>query len=255
MEEEGKIDFFVEKNRILAYYHPYITVMKQYSDRIIPGFYIPPHAYAVHNFFSAITGILRSFNLFFSLISRKDEGAGDNELIRAFITGDMKSFETLAERYKDMAYNLCYNITGDHDEAMDCAQDSFIKAYRNLHRFEFRSAFSTWLYTICVNTCRNRLTSSWNRKRVHVGDMVMENFKDCSPDPEDELIRRGHELIVRSAIAKLPEEERVLVVLRDMEGHSYAEITKITGIVQGTVKSRLARARHRLRGLLEGELP
>lgn len=228
--------------------------MVQNSDSIISSLFTLPDKRAVRIFFPAIIKILRSFTVFFSLIFRKDEGAGDNELIRAFIAGDMQSFELLAERYKDMAYNLCYNITGDHDEAMDCAQDSFIKAYRNLHRFEFRSAFSTWLYTICVNTCRNRLTSSWNRKRVHVNEFVMENFKDCSPDPEDELIRREHEHMVRRAISKLPEEERVLVVLRDIEGRSYTEITDITGIVQGTVKSRLARARHRLRGLIGEEL-
>ncbi|HPS59153.1 MAG TPA: sigma-70 family RNA polymerase sigma factor [Spirochaetota bacterium] len=228
--------------------------MKLHPDSIISDPFTLQHKHAVHILFSAIIKKLRSFNIFFSLISRKDEETGDNELIRSFISGDMRSFELLAERYRDMAYNLCYNITGDYDEAMDCAQDSFIKAYRNLHRFEFRSAFSTWLYTICVNTCRNRLTASWNRKRVHVNDLVLENLKDCSPDPEDELIRSERELIVRGAIAKLPEEERVLVVLRDMEGRSYTEITEITGIIQGTVKSRLARARHRLRGLLEGEL-
>lgn len=228
--------------------------MKLYSYIIFSGISPLHRARSARIFFPVIIKKLRSFTGFFSLIIRKDEGTGDNELIRSFITGDMKSFEILAGRYKDMAYNLCYNITGDHDEAMDCAQDSFIKAYRNLHRFEFRSAFSTWLYTICVNTCRNRLTSSWNRKRVHVNDLVLENFKDCSPDPEDELIRTERELIVRRAIEKLPEEERVLVVLRDMEGRSYTEVSEITGIVQGTVKSRLARARHRLRGLLEGEM-
>ncbi|HQO40581.1 MAG TPA: sigma-70 family RNA polymerase sigma factor [Spirochaetota bacterium] len=228
--------------------------MIQYSDAIISYLFTLPGTKAVRIFFSAIIKNLRSFIVFFSLIVRKDEGAGDNELIRAFIAGDMKSFELLAERYKDMAYNLCYNITGNHDEAMDCAQDSFIKAYRNLHRFEFRSSFSTWFYAICVNTCRNRLAASWNKKRVHVSGPVMENFRDCSPAPEDDLIRRENELAVRRAIAKLPDDERILVVLRDMEGQSYSEITEITGIVQGTVKSRLARARHRLRGLLEGEL-
>lgn len=229
--------------------------MKLYPDNYISDLFTLHIKRAAGDFFSSIFKNLRSFNVFFSLINRDDEGPGDNELIRSFIAGDMNSFELLAGRYKDMAYNLCYNITGDYDEAMDCAQDSFIKAYRNLHRFEFRSAFSTWLYTICVNTCRNRITSSWNRKRIHVNDLVMENFRDCAPDPEEELIRGERELVVRRAIAKLPEEERVLVVLRDMEGRSYTEIAGITGLLQGTVKSRLARARHRLRGLLGEDLP
>jgi len=198
---------------------------------------------------------VRSFRLLFSLINRKDEGRGDDELIRSFLAGDMKGFELLAGRYKDMAYNLCYNITGDHDEAMDCSQEAFIKAYRNLHRFEFRSAFSTWLYTICVNTCRSRLALAWRRKRVHVDDRVMENFRDCGPDPEESFSRDENERLVRGAISRLPDDERVLVVLRDLEGRSYAEIAGITGTAQGTVKSRLARARHRLRGLLEGEMP
>lgn len=229
--------------------------MKFYHYNYISDLFTLPDKRAARDFFSAIIKILRSFNVFFSLINRNDESGGDNELIRSFIAGDMKSFELLAARYKDMAYNLCYNITGDHDVAMDCAQDSFIKVYRNLHRFEFRSAFSTWLYIICVNTCRNRITSSWNRKRIHVNDHVMQGFRDCAPDPEEELMRSESEQVVRRAIAKLPEEERVLVVLRDMEGRGYSEIADITGLVQGTVKSRLARARHRLRGLLEEDLP
>ena len=229
--------------------------MKIASSQILLKLRMPREFRPAHIFFSVFMEIMRSFHVFFSLINRKDKGAGDYELISSFLAGDMKSFELLAERYKDMVYNLCYNITGDQDEAMDCAQDSFIRAYRNLHKFEFRSAFSTWLYTICVNTCRNSLSSSWNKKRVHVNDMVLENYKDCTPDPEDELIRSEHEQLVRRAISKLPEEERVLVILRDMECRSYSEITEITGIVQGTVKSRLARARHRLRGLLEGVLP
>jgi RNA polymerase sigma-70 factor (ECF subfamily) len=198
---------------------------------------------------------VRSFHVFFSLISRKGEGIEDNELIRSFLAGDMRSFEILAERYKDMAYNLCYNITGDHDEAMDCSQEAFIKAYRNLHSFEFRSAFSTWFYAVCTNTCRNRLALSWRRKRVYIDERIMENFSDPAPDPENEIIRNEHELMVRRAIAKLPDEERILVVLRDLEERSYSEIAEITGIVQGTVKSRLARARHRLRGLIGGEMP
>ena len=151
-----------------------------------------------------------------------------------------------------MVFNLCYNITGDYDEANDSAQDVFISVYKNLGRFEKRSAFSTWLYRIAVNTCRNRLSSAYKKRTVNMGDN--EGFLQAGSggNPADIYEREEKERAVRDGIARLPEDERILIVLRDIEGRSYEEIAGITDLKEGTVKSRISRGRHRLREYLKG---
>ncbi|HOP29505.1 MAG TPA: sigma-70 family RNA polymerase sigma factor [Spirochaetota bacterium] len=201
---------------------------------------------------------MRTFPAFFSLKIRKNgiERENDRELVTAFLNGDMKSFEAIVERYRDMIFNLCYNIMKDYDEAGDCAQDVFIKMHRNLHRFEFRSSLSTWLYTIAVNTCRNRLSASYFRRVLPMGEGGMISFLHRDADnPEADFEKTEKEEAVRQAVAKLPDDERILIVLRDLEGRDYEEISLITGVKTGTIKSRISRGRHRLRSLLEGVLP
>ncbi len=205
---------------------------------------------------------MRTFPGFFSLTSRglagEISGTEDAELIKGFLNGEERDFDSLVIRYRDMIFNLCLNITGDYDEAVDCSQEVFIKMYKNLHRFEFRSSLSTWLYSIALNTCRNRLSSSYRKRKVSIDDF--ENIHTNSSDndhkvnPETLFERSEEERAVRRAIAMLPEDEKILVIMRDLEERSYEEITEITGVKAGTVKSRLSRGRHRLRGLLEGVL-
>lgn len=201
---------------------------------------------------------MRTFPGFFSLKIRENgiKGEDDRDLVTAFLNGDMNSFETIVERYRDMIFNLCYNIMKDYDEAGDCAQDVFIKMHRNIHRFEFRSSLSTWLYSIAVNTCRNRLSASYFRRVLPMGEGGMIDFIHRDGDnPVAEFEKTEKEEAVREAVAKLPDEERILIVLRDFEGRDYEEISVITGVKTGTIKSRISRGRHRLRGLLEGVLP
>jgi len=209
-------------------------------------------------FFYSLLKKMRTVPVFFSLKFRGDDPAveNDRELVTAFLNGDMKSFEIIVERYKDMIFNLCYNIMKDYDEAGDCAQDVFIKIHRNLHRFEFRSSLSTWLYSIAVNTCRNRLSNSYLRRVIPVGEGGVISFIHRESDnPAAEFEKLEKEEAVRNAVAKLPDEERILIVLRDFEGRDYDDISEITGVKTGTIKSRISRGRHRLRGLLEGVLP
>jgi RNA polymerase sigma-70 factor (ECF subfamily) len=217
------------------------------------------------NYFQVIINIflrsmekMRTFPGFFSLKIRENgiERGDDRDLVTAFLNGDMKSFETIVERYRDMIFNLCYNIMKDYDEAGDCAQDVFIKMHKNIHRFEFRSSLSTWLYSIAVNTCRNRLSASYFRRVFPMGEGGMIDFLHRDGDnPAADFEKTEKEEAVRQAVAKLPDEERILIVLRDFEGRDYEEISVITGVKTGTIKSRISRGRHRLRGLLEGVLP
>lgn len=126
--------------------------------------------------------------------------------------------------------------------------------YRNLNKFAYRSSLSTWLYSIALNTCRNRLSSSYRKRRVSIDGFENIHRAGDECDPQFLIERSEGEKAVRKAISRLPEEERILIIMRDLEERSYEEITEITGVKTGTVKSRISRGRHRLRGLLEGVL-
>jgi len=187
----------------------------------------------------------------------------DDVQVRAAQRGDRKAFEALVIRYQDRIYNACFRVMGDGEEARDCAQETFIKAYRSLKTFRFEAAFGTWLYAIAVNTCRNRLQSAAYRVKrktipLHApadedpGGCIAE-LQDPSLSPLEQLSRKEGERRLQRAIAALPDVPRTLIVLRDIEGLSYEELAQATGLELGTVKSGLARARARLRENLKGE--
>jgi RNA polymerase sigma-70 factor (ECF subfamily) len=202
---------------------------------------------------------VRTFPGFFSLIVKGlrdgDPGTEDSVLINGFLNGSERDFDTLVIRYKDMIFNLCMNITGDYDDAVDCSQEVFIKMYKNLNKFRFRSALSTWLYSIALNTCRNRIASAYSRKKVSIDGFENYHSDAGNSDPQSLFEKSEGERAVRRAISMLPEEERILIVMRDLDELSYEEITEITGVKTGTVKSRISRGRHRLRGLLQEVMP
>lgn len=179
----------------------------------------------------------------------------DDILIKRFLSDDIHAFDRLVNKYKDMIFNLCFRIVSDYDDANDCAQETFIKVYNNVKNFRFQSSFSTWLYRIAINTCRNRIASTGSRIRKNMlridnpgdGGSDSVDIHDCSFDPDSVFEKNEQTRIIHQAIDALPEELKVLVVLRDLEGNSYEEVSDITGVNLGTVKSRLARARHLLR--------
>jgi RNA polymerase sigma-70 factor (ECF subfamily) len=181
----------------------------------------------------------------------------DAILIRAFQGGDKVAFDELVLKHQHKLFNLCYRFLGDYQEASDSAQETFIKVYRSLKKFRFESAFSTWLYRIAVNTCKNKLKSSEYRQREKM--VLLDNpispdnsrpaleIQDKTHSPVRELEKKERMRIIQEAINALPPEQREVVTLRDIQGLSYGEIVEITGFNLGTVKSRLARARLELR--------
>jgi RNA polymerase sigma-70 factor (ECF subfamily) len=181
----------------------------------------------------------------------------DAILIRAFQDGDKAAFDELVHKHQHTLFNLCYRFLGDYQEANDSAQETFIKVYRSLKKFRFESAFSTWLYRIAVNTCRNRLKSGeygWKKNTVPLDNPVppshsspVAGIHDETRCPAMELESRERMTLIQEAISALPLEQKEVVTLRDIEGFSYEEIGEITGANPGTVKSRLARARLELR--------
>ena len=186
----------------------------------------------------------------------------DVKLIRAFQAGKKAAFDELVLSHKDKVFNLCYWFIGDYQEANDLAQDVFFKAFKALKSFRFESAFSTWIYRITVNTCKNRLNSLQYRlkkKFIHFNNTAAKNnpgveLADESSSPEGELWRKEKSRLIQTAINSLSAEKKAVVVLRDIEGLSYEEISSVTGFNLGTVKSKLARARRDLREKLKGEI-
>ena len=186
----------------------------------------------------------------------------DIELITVFKAGDKMAFDTLVLRHKDMVFNLCYRFLGDFQDANDTAQDVFIKAYKALKRFRAESSFSTWIYRIALNTCKNRIKSLEHRYREQTrsldnpgksgNDNPPMEIADDSPSPPEALESKERSMIIQKAIHSLPKAKKEMVLLRDMEGLSYEEIMNITGLNIGTVKSKIARARSDLREKLKG---
>lgn len=195
-------------------------------------------------------------------------GSAEREQERAwiadFLAGDRSAFDKLVLRYQDMVFNLCCRMLGDREDADDCSQDVFVKVYRSLKHFRFDSGFSTWLYTIAVNTCRNHLKSTafrFRRKAVRIdppeeadeGSQVFD-LTDPAPSALAQIEQKEWESLVQRAVDSLPHDFREVIVLRDVEGLPYEDIARITGHNTGTVKSKLARARNRLRDALKAML-
>lgn len=188
----------------------------------------------------------------------------DRSLIDSLLSGNQDAFSRLLSKYKDLVYNVCYRLLEDPIDAEDCSQETFIKVYYGLKDFQFKSSFKTWLYRITVNTCKNKLTSKEYRRRLNmveldkpvpmIDDILMPEIEDPHASPEAMTIKKETTRRVLKAIGSLPTLEKTLIVLCDLEGASYEEIAAITGLKLGTVKSKLARARHRLRGRLEGAI-
>ena len=188
----------------------------------------------------------------------------DTVLIRAVQAGDMAAFDELVLKYKDRLFNLVYWFLGDYQDANDCAQETFIKVFKSIKKFRFESAFSTWLYRIAINTCKNKIKSSayrWKKKTVSLetsnssknGNPFSE-IVNGSPTPVVALEKKERMMRIQKAINSLPEEQNKVVVLRDIQGLSYQDISDITGLNLGTVKSRLARGRLELKNLLKGRI-
>ena len=170
----------------------------------------------------------------------------DFSLIQRFIEGDESTFRTLVQRHKDKIRNIIYLTLNSSDSVDDIAQDVLITTYKNLKNFRFESQFSTWLYRITVNKCKDHL------RKVKIRS-IFTPIKDGENDPSyvPSMEHKDISEIVNKAISKLPEKLRLPLLLKDIEGLSYQEISEAVSCEIGTVKSRIFRAREGLRELLK----
>ena len=170
----------------------------------------------------------------------------DFSLIKRFIDGDGSVFQLLVKRHKEKVRNIIYLTISNSSSVDDIAQEVFITVYKNLKHFRFESQFTTWLYRITVNKCKDHL------RKINVRKIFVP-IKEAVREPSGGLDIENKDVsnIVMSAISKLPVKLRVPLMLKDIEGFSYQEISESLQCEMGTVKSRIFRAREGLRNILK----
>ena len=187
-----------------------------------------------------------------STIVREDEGA----LVAAAKGGDLASFEELLNRYERRIFRLTMNITQNREDAEDATQDAFLKAYQHLDNFQGGSRFYTWLVRIAVNEGLMRLRKrrpnvfSLDEPTETEDDLIPHEVQDWGPTPEQRYAKTEMDTILAEAIGQLPPIFRTVFVLRDVEGLSTEEAAQSLGVSEAAVKSRLLRARLKLRDFL-----
>jgi len=182
------------------------------------------------------------------------ENRDDLDLINSFKNGEETAFEGLVFKYQDRIYNLCRHMLGEPHDADDAAQETFIKAYKNLKAFRPEASVYTWLYRIAVNTCidhkRRPFFESLFKRSSEGEDFVLERPSD-SPSPERLYESKQTGVAIQLALKKLSDKLRTVIVLKEIGGLSYEEISDVLDVSIGTVKSRISRAREELKGLLK----
>lgn len=187
--------------------------------------------------------------------------ADENTLVEAAQSGELSAFNTLISAYQQQAYGIAYRILGDADSAADAMQDSFIKVYNRIHQFRGGS-FKAWLFRVVINTCYDRMRGDRRRRaKLLDGDEILPEHDyrliDAKPTPHEKAESSELMGMLMAEIRKLPKEQQQVLILCDLQGLAYHEAASVTGSNLGTVKSRLSRARAKMRDALSknGILP
>lgn len=184
----------------------------------------------------------------------------ESKLVERSIQGDVESFEALVREYNRYVYNIAFRMMGNEEDAKDMSQEALIKAYKNIKTFKMDSAFSTWLYRIVINTCKDEL-----RKKKETVFSLDETYDEEEGKRKHEVLDSKSDPILvyekvelkanlENALNKLSEDNKSVVVLKDIFGCSYEEIGEILQIPIGTVRSKLNRSRLALREILQVQL-
>jgi RNA polymerase sigma-70 factor (ECF subfamily) len=173
--------------------------------------------------------------------------------IKQVLKGDQNAFGEIIEIYKDKVYQICYRMLGNRHEAEDMAQEAFIRAYVNIHRFNIELKFSTWLYRIATNLCIDRIRKKKPDYYLDAevpGTEGLNMYSQISSDtrlPEDDVESLELQTLIQTEISKLPDKYRAVIVLKYIEELSLNEISEILELPLGTVKTRIHRGREALR--------
>lgn len=197
--------------------------------------------------------------------AREARDARDRRLVRRLKQGDERAFQELVHTYEDRIFGMVFRMIGNRQEAEDIAQEVFISVHRGIANYRGEGRFYTWLYRIASNTCKNRIKYLKGRNFHRSSDIdetpaahtqgddggPVHALQSVVPGPEATVAGNRLERAIQAEIAQLEPEHRLLIVLRDIQGLSYQEIITITGLQEGTLKSRLHRARLALKVRLE----
>jgi RNA polymerase sigma-70 factor, ECF subfamily len=180
-------------------------------------------------------------------------GPTDEELVEAFRRGDLSAFDGLVARWERKIRGAVHRILGNEEESRDVCQEAFLKAYRALDSFKSEARFSSWLYQIALNLCRDRLRRRRGRTLVSLDEVEETGTTLATRRPNaHELVEAGElARTVAAAIAALPEEQREVIVLKEYQELTFVEIAEVLGLPASTVKTRLYRGLGQLRIALE----
>lgn len=173
------------------------------------------------------------------------------ELVAACRNGDSGAFEVLVRRHQKAMLNLAYRVVGSYEDACEVVQDAFVAAYKGLSSFREEASFSTWLTTITLNHARNGLERIVARRRREGHSLAEQDPPSTAPSALEQMEDRAVRKQIEKCIASLPVEFREVLVLRDIQERSYEEIGAVLKVREGTVKSRLFRAREGVKECLK----
>jgi RNA polymerase sigma-70 factor (ECF subfamily) len=173
-------------------------------------------------------------------------------LVRRVQNGDELAFREIVERYQSKIFSIIYGILRNHNDAEDIAQQVFTKVYFSIRNFDFRSSLLTWIYKITVNECYDYLRKKRVRKLVYESDFSQEDAQrmeasEPAIDPQSPVdTRLAHKDLATKLLSKVSEEDRTLILLKEVEGHSVEELAEMTGLNENTIKVKLFRTRQKL---------
>lgn len=172
----------------------------------------------------------------------------ERSIIQKCQQGDRKAYKHIFLEYKDTVYNVALGMLSNKEDAQDMTQEVFIRVFEKINQFNFKSSFSTWLYRVTVNMCKNELRR--RKKQKQDAEELKDYYEQIQPSmesPEEELMREERKVKLRQALTEIKEDYRTILVLREMEGMSYKELSEVLKCSVGRVKSRLNEARMELR--------
>ena len=179
----------------------------------------------------------------------------DELLLRRAQSGDPEAFERLMEPLEQLVWRVCWHYTGNREAAEDCGQEAMIRIWRNLANYRGECALESWVYRIAANCCMDWLRKKKRDQSVSMEPMVEQGFDpaDDSPGTEEQVVAKDERQRLREAIALLPDDQREALILTQLEKVSYEEAAQALGVSEGTVKSRVNRAKARLKEILSAE--
>ena len=179
----------------------------------------------------------------------------DELLLRRAQSGDPDAFGQLMEPLEQLVWRVCWHYTGNREAAEDCGQEAMIRIWRNLANYRGECALESWVYRIAANCCMDWLRKKKRDKSVSMEPLQEQGFDPADPSPgtEEQVVQRDERRRLREAIAQLPDDQREALILTQLEKIPYEEAAQALGVSEGTVKSRVNRAKARLKEILSEE--